>query len=245
MEVDEGRRSKLVEVFANVITQICRRNDHNRTKKTSLTRFDALQPPQITLEYYVKRIAKYSGCSVECFILALIYLDRLIVKNPGFLVTSHNAHRLVITSIMVAAKFFDDHYFNNTYYGHIGGVSRGEMNVLEVEFLFMVNYNLFVNTEMHQTYSKRLMTHYNSQLKKRASYTISRPINIPKKQISRQPAANKKTLPLLNGNQISPSHQMFTKAMVTQQFARQFYPLQATKRIEVLNKNPRKAVPFV
>jgi len=41
--------------------------------------------------------------------------------------TSLNVHRVIITSLMVAAKFFDDFYFNNAFYARVGGIS-----VLEV-----------------------------------------------------------------------------------------------------------------
>ena len=44
---------------------------------------------------------------------------------------------------MLAAKFFDDQYFNNAYYAKVGGVPTNEMNTLEVEFLFMSNFTLY------------------------------------------------------------------------------------------------------
>ncbi|CAN1246856.1 CYCP3-1 [Linum grandiflorum] len=42
--------------------------------------------------------------------------------------TSLNVHRLLITSIMLAAKFVDDAFFNNAYYARVGGISTGELN---------------------------------------------------------------------------------------------------------------------
>jgi hypothetical protein len=65
------------------------------------------------------RIAKYAACSGECFVLALVYIDRIIQSNPTFVVNSLNIHRLLITSVMLAAKFFDDQYFNNAYYAKV------------------------------------------------------------------------------------------------------------------------------
>jgi hypothetical protein len=38
----------------------------------------------------------------------------------------------MINSVMLAAKFFDDQYFNNAYYAKVGGVPCNEMNLLEV-----------------------------------------------------------------------------------------------------------------
>jgi hypothetical protein len=128
-------------------------------KHQDVTRFHALRAPQITIKAYLKRIAKYSNCTEECFVLALIYIDRLIKKNENFLVNSLNIHRIMITSIMLAAKFFDDQYFNNAYFGKVGGVSCKEINLLEIEFVFMINFNLYVETDMYETYNLRLMSH--------------------------------------------------------------------------------------
>jgi len=158
MIIHEERRNKLVNVLADVLTRLCERNDFLINTNTPLTRFHALQPPQITIEFYLKRIARYSNCSEECFVLALIYIDRLIGKDENFLVNSLNVHRLLITSIMLGAKFFDDQYFNNEYFGKIGGVSLKEINLLEIEFLFMINFNLFVETDMYETYNMKLLS---------------------------------------------------------------------------------------
>jgi len=58
---------------------------------------------------------------------------------------------------MVAAKFFDDQYINNAYFGKVGGVSCKEMNLLEIEFIFMIKFNLYVESNMFEMYTKRLM----------------------------------------------------------------------------------------
>jgi len=158
MQINEDRRNKIVNVLSDVLSRLCERNDRFAMSDSPVTRFHALKAPQITIKFYLKRIAKYSNCSEECFVLALIYIDRLIRKNGNFLVNSLNVHRLLITSIMVGAKFFDDQYFNNAYFGKVGGVSCKEINLLETEFLFMINFNLYVETAIYNTYNERLMS---------------------------------------------------------------------------------------
>ena len=76
---------------------------------------------------------------------------------------------------MVAAKFFDDIYYDNAYYAkvraapcssccarsvsltgrsgstrraQVGGIPTAEMNSLELEFLFMINFTLNVTPEV-------------------------------------------------------------------------------------------------
>ncbi len=97
-------------------------------------------------------------CSAECFILALVYIDRIIQRN-GFMINSLNIHRIIITSVMLAAKFFDDQYFNNAFYAKVGGVPRQEMNSLELEFLFLVNFTLHVTPDVYQKYYNELIAH--------------------------------------------------------------------------------------
>lgn len=150
----------IVPVLACVLNQLCDRNDHHPDNlKIHPSKFHALRPPAITIKDYLLRIAKYAACSGECFVLALVYIDRIIQSNPTFVVNSLNIHRLLITSVMLAAKFFDDQYFNNAYYAKVGGVPRGEMNSLEVEFLFMTNFTLFVPTEQYRQYYTELCNH--------------------------------------------------------------------------------------
>lgn len=104
------------------------------------------------------RIHKYASCSNECFILALIYIDRLIQRN-NFLLTELNVHRVVITAVLLAAKFFDDAYYNNAYYAKVGGVLVSEMNSLEVEFLFRINFSLRVLPDVFEKYNSELIGH--------------------------------------------------------------------------------------
>jgi hypothetical protein len=88
-------------------------------------------------------------------VLALIYIDRLIQRN-NFLLTELNVHRVVITSVLLAAKFFDDAYYNNAYYAKVGGVLTSEMNGLEVDFLFRINFSLHVTSDVFEKYRVEL-----------------------------------------------------------------------------------------
>lgn len=111
-----------------------------------------------TIRLFARSIHKYASCSTEAFILALIYLDRLIQRN-NFLLTHLNAHRVIISAVLVAAKFFDDAYYNNAYYAKVGGVTVSELNSLEVEFLFRINFSLRVSPELYRKYHEELLSH--------------------------------------------------------------------------------------
>ena len=69
---------------------------------------------------------------------------------------------MVITAVLLAAKFFDDAYYNNAYYAKVGGVLVSEMNSLEVEFLFRINFSLRVLPEVFEKYNAELISHANA-----------------------------------------------------------------------------------
>lgn len=117
-----------------------------------LTVFHGLRAPTISIDKYLDRIYKYSNCSPSCFVVAYILLDRIVQRHPDMPITSLNVHRLLISSVMVAAKFLDDAYFNNAYYAKVGGVTTGEMNRLELEFLFRIDFRLNVTSEEFTKY---------------------------------------------------------------------------------------------
>eukprot|EP00949_MAST-11_sp_MAST-11-sp1_P000518 g518.t1 len=156
MDSDTG--ASIVKVLAAVLSKLVATNDERNTDSTKITKFHALRPPSISIENYLKRISKYASCSSECFVLALIYIDR-VIQRQQFLINSLNVHRMIITSVMMAAKFFDDHYFKNAFYAKVGGVPCHEMNSLEVEFLFLINFSLHVTPEVFCKYYNELCNH--------------------------------------------------------------------------------------
>jgi len=156
---DEEKVKGIVPVLACVLQQLCTANDDiTFDPKKAVSKFHALCIPTLGIKGYLERIAKYSGCSPECFVLCLVYIDR-IIQSRGFIVNSYSIHRLLITGTMLAAKFFDDHYYNNAYYAKVGGVNADEMNALEVEFLFMLNFHLYVSTRTYKLYYQELFAH--------------------------------------------------------------------------------------
>ncbi|KAH0907760.1 hypothetical protein HID58_039587 [Brassica napus] len=121
-----------------------------------ISAFSALTKPSISIRSYMKRIFKYANCSDSCYIVAYIYLDRFIQKQPFVPIDSFNVHRLIITSVLVSAKFMDDMCYNNAYYAKIGGITTEEMNLLELDFLFGIGFQLNVTLSTYNNYCSSL-----------------------------------------------------------------------------------------
>ncbi|KAK8565960.1 hypothetical protein V6N13_021032 [Hibiscus sabdariffa] len=143
----------LIHFLSSLLQKVAESNDLNcgvQAQKISV--FHGLSRPTISIQNYLDRIYKYANCSPSCFIVAYVYLDRFSQRQPSLPINSFNVHRLLITSVMVAAKFLDDMYYNNAYYAKVGGINTMEMNLLEVDFLFGLGFKLHVTPNAFQAY---------------------------------------------------------------------------------------------
>lgn len=118
--------------------------------------FKATVRPTISIRDYLNRIHRYGVCSDSVFILALIYIDRLIQKD-FVAMTSLTIHRLLIVAVCIAAKFFDDVHFSNIHYSKVGGVGLEEFNLLERQMLLALNFSLYVQPTTFYQYFHQLV----------------------------------------------------------------------------------------
>ncbi|KAL3651179.1 Cyclin-U4-1 [Castilleja foliolosa] len=148
---------KLIAFLSSLLQRVAESNDLSRRihpQKVSV--FSGLTMPTISIQSYLERIFKYANCSPSCYVVAYVYLDRFTQRQPALPINSYNVHRLLITSVMVSAKFMDDMYYNNAYYAKVGGISITEMNFLEVDFLFGLGFHLNVTPSTFHTYCSYL-----------------------------------------------------------------------------------------
>jgi len=143
--------------------------------------FHGATSPDITLEKYLARCWKFAGCSDACFVLAHVYIDRLIELHPQLLITANCVHRLLIASLVLAVKFLDDIYYSNAFLARVGGVSTQELNSLELALLGLLDYRLQVQPELMEAYCAGLeaqlaadeahkLQHAERQLQQKPSY---------------------------------------------------------------------------
>lgn len=144
-------------LFASVICEVV---DQNRSlgliqqlqqqANCSQSPFESTRAPSYPLERYLQRIARYATSSPSCFLIALVYMDRIIAAQHGtFVLSELNVHRLFMSCLVVATKFWSDHFYDNAFYGRVGGISAREMSSLEVRFfcLFGCLFSLVSSSE--------------------------------------------------------------------------------------------------
>jgi hypothetical protein len=117
------------------------------------SRFFTSRMPPLTIKQYAERVALYAPCSVECFVIALVYIRRISLYHGLAFINRRTIHRLFITSVVLAAKFLDDTFYNNKFYARVGGLSVKELNELELEFLFRLKFDCNVDDEEFREFS--------------------------------------------------------------------------------------------
>ncbi|KAI8147867.1 cyclin-domain-containing protein [Fennellomyces sp. T-0311] len=172
---------------------------HGRPRSLSLTSpyncFQSKALPSISIHAYLSRILKYCPCANECFLALLVYFDRLsksTAHRQPLRIDSYNIHRLVISGVMVASKLFSDVFFTNTRYAKVGGLPVNELNLLEVEFLALNNYSLFVTVDELQHYGDQLLLHW---MREQEGYIDSR---VQPRQLAMREASHTEPAPEQN-----------------------------------------------
>lgn len=85
------------------------------------------------------------------------YIDRLCAMYPEFTINTLTVHRFLITAATVAAKGLSDSFWNNTTYARVGGVRVAELKLLELEFLYRVDWKIVPNPEVLVAYYQGLV----------------------------------------------------------------------------------------
>lgn len=86
------------------------------------------------------------------------YMDRLCSLYPAFVITTLTVHRFLITAATVAAKGLSDSFWNNSTYARVGGIKLAELGLLELEFLYRVDWRIVPNPEVLVDYYRGLVS---------------------------------------------------------------------------------------
>lgn len=154
------------EVETETETEAETRTDTGQCAKalspSSLSRFHSQSPPQISVLLYLQRIFKYTNTEASLFLLLLLYGERLSQITHGkFKLNALTVHRFLISCVTVATKMHCDTYFTNTIYAKIGGISVQELNLLELDLLYLMDWKLHMEDdhEIQGMYARLVNNH--------------------------------------------------------------------------------------
>ncbi|KAH9832244.1 cyclin-domain-containing protein [Rhodofomes roseus] len=147
----------LVDLIADMMERLMAHNDRIPLSPEALTRFHSRSAPGISVLDYFKRIVRFTKVERVCLLITLHYIDQICARTPLFTLSSLTCHRFVITSITISSKTFCDVFSLNSLYAKVGGIPVDELNMLEREFLRMIDWQLTCTREILQEYYVNLV----------------------------------------------------------------------------------------
>ena len=160
IQLDSQKISLLDSIISNlelIIEENKKLNNYQKIIKLQRKLiFSSLKYSKISLSQYIKRINKYTEMGESTFIIALIYIDR-ICELSNIILTPFNIHRLICTSVLIAIKYNEDIIYENSFYADIFGIDSEELILLELKFLELINFNLFIHTKQFNQYQNYLI----------------------------------------------------------------------------------------
>ncbi|KAI0779807.1 cyclin-domain-containing protein [Fomes fomentarius] len=158
----------LVQLIADMMERLMAHNDQIPLSPESLTRFHSRTAPGISVLDYLRRIVRFTRAERICLLITLHYIDQISVRMPVFVLSSLTCHRFVIAAIAVSSKCLCDAFCSNSVYAKVGGIPVAELNVLEREFLRIIDWKLTCTAEVLQEYYVNLVRTYS-----KGGYVIS------------------------------------------------------------------------
>ena len=142
--------NKELKIISDLLTGICL---ENKQKKNSniINFFLTKKIPSISIYDFLERLVKYSKIEKSTLVLIFIYIDQLCDMNNVDL-TFYNIHKLILSSLVIAAKYNEDKYLSNQFFAKIGGITKKEIDILEYQFLTLINFSLYINDEIYHKY---------------------------------------------------------------------------------------------
>jgi hypothetical protein len=100
-----------------------------------------------------------------------LYIDRICQRSPDFTISSLTVHRFIITAVTCSSKVIlcllglpleinpnylqalCDTFLTNSAYAKVGGVTTKELNILEIEFLYLIDWQLVAPLDVLQRWA--------------------------------------------------------------------------------------------
>jgi hypothetical protein len=147
----------LVVLISSMLLELIRFNDKIPLHQGRLTRFHSRSPPRISVLDYLQRLTTHATLSPPILLSMVYYIDRLCALYPAFTVSSLTIHRFLIVSATVASKGLSDSFWTNKTYARVGGITMNELAMLELEFLFKVQWRIVPQPEVLEDYYQSLI----------------------------------------------------------------------------------------
>ena len=140
----------LIKSISKLLEEIIYKNKKKKHKSYK-DYFYSEKIPSLTIYEYISSIVKYTGINQSTLILSIVSITSLMKKTKNS-ISYNNIYKLIITSIILNAKFYEDFNFSSKLYAYVGRISNEELNLLEYQFYSSCDYSLFVKSNIYEEY---------------------------------------------------------------------------------------------
>jgi hypothetical protein len=150
-------RSILINTLSYLLNDICKENDisHLNDNERIIPFLTKRNKQSLTIKKYLENLVKVTQIESSTLIAMLIYIDRLCEIN-NFVVNSLNVYRIIFSSFVIAIKYNEEKDFNNEFFSKLAGMSLTEMNLLELIYLNLIDYKLYISDEDFLNYYENI-----------------------------------------------------------------------------------------
>eukprot|EP01060_Flectonema_neradi_P016534 TRINITY_DN23160_c0_g1_i1.p1 TRINITY_DN23160_c0_g1~~TRINITY_DN23160_c0_g1_i1.p1 ORF type:complete len:169 (+),score=28.54 TRINITY_DN23160_c0_g1_i1:56-562(+) len=137
--------NEIVDVLVELIKDVSTEGvNYQKELESEPTVYDSKEVVNVDLKPYLVRWLDLTRQDPLSLIIAASYIDKFIA-HTNTLITDYNKHRILLTSLVVAAKTTDDQPLTNSLFAKIGGVTVAELNRLERTFLTDIEWETYVS----------------------------------------------------------------------------------------------------
>lgn len=140
----------LISAISALFLEIIKKNEKKK-KKCIHDVFYNEAKPQLTIKEYLIRIAHYTNIDESVLIMIPISINNYIKKNKNC-ICINNVFRLILASVVINMKFYQDVNYSFQHYAKVGGVTIKELKELEYYFYIGINNSLYVNESLFKQY---------------------------------------------------------------------------------------------
>ena len=153
IEIIEESKYKIINSYISLLNNLIESNIINEIEENDDDIFKQIKIPEISILNYLLRIIEYSNVEENTLITSLIYIYKISKKIK---ITYFNIHKILFTSILISLKLNEDEIYPFYYYSQIAGICQEELMQLELNFYFLIDFNLNVNKETFEHFQKIL-----------------------------------------------------------------------------------------
>ena len=107
-----------------------------------------------TLDDYVYFWIEKLGFNENLLILTMMNIDKILSKK--FILNQNNVKNVIFTSMVITQKYYEDNIFKDKDYSKILGIDTNDLIEMEIEFLSLIDFSLYISEEEFNKYKDNL-----------------------------------------------------------------------------------------